>query len=74
MRTLEQTGMMKASIPIPHRQPMPSTTESTIKAATQGMMRNGKKEMDIAKVRQRALDMSEMIISFRMFVPVCPIE
>lgn len=64
---------MKANIPIPQRQPMPLTTESIISADTHGMMKKGKKLIAKPNVLQRAVVISEMMMSFRMFVPVWPI-
>ena len=71
-----QNGIKIAIIPIPHFHPMPLglTTLSTIKAETHGMMRNGKNEAPIARPRHFAEVISEMMISFIMFVPDWPTQ
>lgn len=69
-----QNGIKMAIIPIPHYQPTPWTTLSTMKTETQGVMRKVKKETPIARPRHFAEEMSEIIMSFMMLVPDWPTQ
>jgi hypothetical protein len=60
--------------PDAHRQPIPLMTFSTMKAEIHGVMRNGKKEIPIAKERHLLSVKSEIKMSFITLTPVCPKE
>ena len=76
MMKLDAMGMMMASMPMPHLQPMPegATTDCTMKAEIQGMKRKGKKEAEMARPLHLADVTSAMMISFMMFVPDWPTQ
>lgn len=64
----------KENKPIPHLQPIPPglITSSTMNPDIQGVIRNGKKLIPIAKALDLMLVISAIMISFRILAPVMP--